>query len=138
MNNEITITRLKKLTKQRNSLMKKVGQLDDKIDALLKKGAAKKTAKKATKKKRVKKRTTKVSGKEAHPKPGSSPALLCKVMSSRPKQIIEIAKKLKLAENTVKLYVNKYKCFQSAGYGEGYIYVKKGAAGKKRGRRKKG
>ncbi len=127
MKNEITITRLKKLTKQRNSLMKKVGQLDDRISALLKKGPAKKaTKKKATKKKTAKKRTAKATGKEAHPKAGSSPALLCKMMSSRPKQIDEIAKKLGLAETTVKLYVNKYKCFQSAGYGKGYIYVKKG------------
>jgi len=117
MKDEITITRLKKLTKQRNSLMKKVSPLDDKIDALLKKGPATKT---------TKKRTTKASGKESHPKPGSSPALLCKVLSSRPKQIDEIAEKLDLSENTVKLYVNKYKCPQSAGYGKGYIYVKKG------------
>jgi len=35
MKDEITITRLKKLTKQRNFLMKKVGQLDDRISAIL-------------------------------------------------------------------------------------------------------
>ena len=93
--------------------MKKVGQLDDKISVLLKKGpAAKATKKKATKKKTAKKRTAKATGKEAHPKAGSSPALLCKVMSSRPKLIDEIAKHLNLAETTVKLYLNKYKCFR--------------------------
>jgi len=132
MKDEIKIARLKKLTRQRNSLMKKVGQLDNKIDALLKKEPAlKKTTKKRT--------TTKVSTRATHPKPGSSPEKLCKFMSSRPKQINEIATKLGLTENTVKLYIHKYKCFQSAGYGKGYIYVKKGAGnGRKRGRRKKG
>ena len=122
MKNEIKLTRLKKLTQQRKSLMKKVGLVDNRIDALLKKGI---TATKPTTKV-TKKRTTKASGKEAHPKSGSSPELLCKVMSSRPKQIDEIAKKLDLAETTVKLYIHKYKCFQSAGYGKGYVYVKKG------------
>ena len=110
--------------------MKKVVQLDNRIDALLKKGSA---TKKVTKKS-----TTKVHGKEAHPIPGSSPEKLCKFMSSRPKQIEEIAEKLDLAETTVILYIHKYKCFQSAGYGKGYIYVKKGSNGRKRGRKKKG
>ena len=127
MKDEIKITRLKKLTRQRNSLMKKVELVDNRIDALLKKSSTVKKATKKTTKRATKKRTTKGAGKEAHPKPGSSPEKLCKFMSSRPKQIDEIAKKLGLTEGTVKFYIMKYKCFQSAGYGKGYIYVEKGS-----------
>ena len=133
MKDEIKITRLKKLTRQRNSLMKKVGLVDNRIDALLKKkSSVKKVKKKVSKRATKKKATVNVSAREAHPKPGSSPELLCKAMSSRPKQISEIAEKLGLTEGTVKFYIMKYKCFQSAGYGKGYIYVKKGSNGRRK------
>jgi hypothetical protein len=61
-------------------------------------------------------------GKEARPKPGSSPDNLCKVMSStKPMQIEEIAKATKLSEGTVKQYIHKYDCFYLAGRGKGYL-----------------
>jgi len=61
-------------------------------------------------------------GKEAHPKPGSAPDELCKVMSSdKPMQVSEIAKKTNLSEGTVKQYIHKYDCFYLAGRGQGYL-----------------
>lgn len=61
-------------------------------------------------------------GKEARPKPGSAPDNVCKVMSSdKPMQVSEIAKKAKLSEGTIKQYIYKYDCFQSAGRGKGYL-----------------
>jgi hypothetical protein len=63
------------------------------------------------------------TGKESHPKPGSSPEQLCKVMSStKPMQVEEIAKKTELSVGTVKQYLHKFDSFFSAGRGKGYLY----------------
>jgi len=62
--------------------------------------------------------------KPEHPKVGSGPYKLCKVMSSRPKTKDEIAKRTGLSRGTVTLYLQQFGCFQSAGRGKGYIYKK--------------
>ena len=84
MKDEIRISRVKKLIKQRNALMKKVGQVDNRIDALLKKGSTvKKASKKTNRKKTAQKRAAKGTGTEAHPAPGSSPEQLDDFIFSR-------------------------------------------------------
>jgi len=68
--------------------------------------------------------------KESHPKPGSAPENLCKVMSSsKPMQVEEIAKKTNLSAGTVKQYIHKFDCFYSAGRGQGYLYKPSSSAG---------
>ena len=68
--------------------------------------------------------TKKQGVKEDHPKVGSGPYKLCKVMSSRPKSKKEIAEKTGLSEGTVSLYLHQFNCFKSAGRGKGYVYIR--------------
>ena len=105
------LTELKKLTAKRTALMAKVQNLDTQIHDLLAGLQAQQAA-----------------AKEAFPKPGSGPAKLCKVMSSRPKSKEQIAQKSGLSVATVAAYLSQYSCFESAGRGKGYIYKKPQAA----------
>lgn len=107
MDNMKPLSQLKKITEQRNKLMVKINRLDSQIDSILE-GI----------------QTKKVVEKQDHPKPGSGPAKLCKVMSSKPKTKEEIAKISGLSVGTVSLYLHQYHCFKSAGRGKGYIYIK--------------
>ena len=100
------IKQLKQLLLKRNSLMGRVEALDTQINGLLDEIPSKKEV-----------------VKQDHPKAGSGPDKLCKVMSSRPKSKAEIAQKTGLSEGTITLYLHQYKCFQSAGRGKGYIYI---------------
>ena len=101
------VAQVKQLSARRNNLLEKVCKLDNQIDSLLQEI-----------------QTKKVVEKEDHPKPGSGPEKLCKAMSSRPKSKEEIAQKTGLTVGTVSLYLHQYHCFQSAGRGKGYIYLR--------------
>lgn len=61
--------------------------------------------------------------KADHPKAGSAPAKLCKVMGATPKTAKVIAKAVGSSEATVKVHLGKYKCFSNVR-GKGYIYKK--------------
>lgn len=101
------IAKLKKLSARRDKMMRKVHNLDSQIGELL-----------------AAVRTRNPAAKQAHPKVGSGPYKLCKVMSSRPKTKEEIAKRTGLSVSTVSLYLQQFACFQSAGRGKGYVYKK--------------
>lgn len=101
------IGKLKQLSARREKLMQKVRSLDNQITDLLAIMQARKSAQ-----------------KQEHPKIGSGPYKLCKVMSSRPKTKEEIAKRTGLSIATVSLYLQQFACFKSAGRGKGYIYAK--------------
>jgi hypothetical protein len=105
------ITKLKQLSARRHKLMEKVHRLDKEINSLLSGIQARRTV-----------------PKPEHPKVGSGPYKLCKVMSSRPKTKEEIAQRTGLSKGTVTLYLQQFGCFQSAGRGKGYIYKKPGSA----------
>lgn len=107
MNEIQKVAQIKKLSARRNNLLQKVCRLDNQINSLLQ-GI----------------QTRKEVHKYDHPKPGSGPAKLCKVMSNRPKLKDEIAKQTGLTVGTVTLYLHQYACFKSAGRGKGYIYHK--------------
>ncbi len=113
MQNKKQLTQLKHLTARRAKLMEKVQALDTQIHAIVQGIQTKKDV-----------------VKQDHPNVGSGPYKLCKVMSSRPKSQQEIAEKTGLTVSTVTLYLHQYNCFQSAGRGKGYIYIKP-KAGKK-------
>jgi len=108
----------KKLMEQVGKAQKAQEQLSEQLQALSALlGEGKKTGGRGRPKAEAAK-----GGKEAHPKPGSAPDELCKVMSSdKPMQVSEIAKKTKLSEGTVKQYIHKYDCFYLAGRGQGYL-----------------
>lgn len=101
------ITKLKQLSVRRHNLMEKVHRLDREINSLI-----------------AEIQTRRAVQKPDHPKVGSGPYKLCKVMSSRPKTKDEIAKRTGLSRGTVTLYLQQFSCFQSAGRGKGYIYKK--------------
>jgi len=107
MENKKQLTQLKNLTAKRNTLMEKVQAVDTQITSILDEI-----------------QTKKVVPKEDHPKPGSGPEKLCKAMSSRPKSKEVIAEKTGLTAGTVSLYLHQFNCFQSAGRGKGYVYLK--------------
>ncbi len=108
----------KKLMEQVGKVQKAQEQLSEQLQALSALlGEGKKTGGRGRPKAEAAK-----GGKESHPKPGSAPEELCKVMSSdKPMQVSEIAKKTKLSEGTVKQYIHKYDCFYLAGRGQGYL-----------------
>ena len=58
-----------------------------------------------------------------HPKPGSAPAKLCKVMGKTPQTAEQVGKKVKppIKPATCKIYFSKFACFQNVR-GKGYIY----------------
>jgi hypothetical protein len=101
------ITKLKLLSARRHNLMEKVHRLDSEIHSIISEIQARPAV-----------------AKPAHPKVGSGPYKLCKVMSSRPKTKDEIAKRTGLSRGTVTLYLQQFGCFQSAGRGKGYVYNK--------------
>ncbi|HEV56266.1 MAG TPA: hypothetical protein ENN87_02055 [Phycisphaerales bacterium] len=57
--------------------------------------------------------------KAAHPKPGSGPEQLCRVMGSTPMPVSEIAKKTGLSEGTIRVYLGQFSCFKNVR-GKGY------------------
>ena len=46
--------------------------------------------------------------KATHPKPGSGPEQLCRVMGSTPMPVSEIAKKTGLSEGTIRVYLGQF------------------------------
>jgi hypothetical protein len=117
----------KKLQDQVGKVQKAQEQLAGELEALR---AILGEGRKAGARGRGRGRRAAAGGKEAQPKPGSAPEKLCKVMSAtRPMQVSEIAAKTKLSEGTVKQYLHKFECFQSAGRGKGYLCKSSSSAG---------
>jgi hypothetical protein len=63
--------------------------------------------------------TTSNTRKASHPKPGSGPEQLCRVMGRTPMPVSEIAKKTGLSEGTIRVYLGQFSCFENVR-GKGY------------------
>jgi hypothetical protein len=56
------------------------------------------------------------------PAPGTAPEKICRVMSPTvPMQVSEISEKSGISEGTCKVYLSRFRCFESVGRGKGYI-----------------
>ncbi len=71
-----------------------------------------------------------------HPKAGSAPDKLCKVMGATPQTAEQVAKKVGIKPATCKIYFAKFDCFQNIR-GKGYICKKPTTTTKKKTAKKK-
>ena len=104
------IKQLNRLFERQKNTTVKLNKINNLIDVVLKKVDIKK-----------------VVEKKDHPAitKGKGPYKLCEKMSSgKPMSKEEIAKETRLKVGTVTLYLHQYKCFQLAGRGMGYKYIK--------------
>ena len=99
---------VKKAVVKLSALLDRLGEAQKELTTLLGGGTAKPKAKAA---------------KPDHPKPGSAPAKLCKVMGATPKTAAVIAKAVGIKEATAKIYFGKFTCFSNVRK-KGYIYTK--------------
>ena len=106
--------RLKELTDAVNQVSSIQAQLQQILEA--------KPAGKA--KTKVKKTKGKKGGKQPHPKPGSAPERLCRILGQEPKTVQQIAKEAGLKESTVRSYLKQFGCFKNI-WGKGYVHKPK-------------
>lgn len=118
---------LQKAVEDANKVAKireKVGQLHKAIDQIIRLRedltALLEGREKPTRQAKGKSHPKKSKARKAdHPKAGSGPEQLCRVMGHTPMPVSEIAKKTGLSEGTIRVYLGQYSCFKNVR-GKGY------------------
>jgi hypothetical protein len=113
------IDKVRSRLKELSTTLERLNSLQGELAEILEGKPSRKTTKK------TKKAKGKKAGKQAHPKPGSAPEKLCKILGKTPKSVEQIAKECGLTEGTVKAYLNQFDCFQNV-WGKGYVYNPQG------------